>query len=183
MKRIQEEGNPCSHEVDEQRWQAVCDRNQVWDGIFVFAVRTTGVYCRPSCTSRRANRENVSFYETPSQAELAGFRACQRCKPNQSEFSAHGEAIAKACRIIELSEEKPDLAMLAASAGLSPGHFQKIFKAQVGLSPKRYAIAVRKKRFRHELKSSKNITQTIYEAGYESASRAYADNAPWINAG
>jgi len=177
MKKNQEEGNPCSNDVDEQRWQAVCDRNQVWDGIFVFAVRTTGVYCRPSCTSRRANRENVSFYETPSQAELAGFRACQRCKPNQSEFSAHGEAIAKACRIIELSEEEPDLVMLAASAGLSPGHFQKIFKAQVGLSPKRYAIAVRKKRFRHELKSSKNITQTIYEAGYESASRAYADNA------
>ena len=177
MKKNQEEGNPCSHEVDKQRWQAVCDRNQVWDGIFVFAVRTTGVYCRPSCTSRRSKRENVSFYETPSQAELAGFRACQRCKPNQSEFSAHGEAIAKACRIIELSEEEPDLAMLAASAGLSPGHFQKIFKAQVGLSPKRYAIAVRKKRFRHELKSSKNITQTIYEAGYESASRAYADNA------
>ena len=103
MKKNQEEGNPCSHEVDEQRWQAVCDRNQVWDGIFVFAVRTTGVYCRPSCTSRRANRKNVSFYETPSQAELAGFRACQRCKPNQSEFSAHGEAIAKTCRIIELS--------------------------------------------------------------------------------
>jgi len=127
MKKNQEEGNLYSHEVDEQRWQAVCDRNQVWDGIFVFAVRTTGVYCRPSCTSRRANRENVSFYETPSQAELAGFRACQRCKPNQSEFSAHGEAIIKACRIIELSEEEPDLAMLAASAGLSPGHFQKIF--------------------------------------------------------
>ena len=91
MKKIQEEGNPCSHEVDEHRWQAVCDRNQVWDGIFVFAVRTTGVYCRPNCTSRRANRENVSFYKTPSQPEIAGFRACQRCKPNQSEFSAHGD--------------------------------------------------------------------------------------------
>ena len=131
MKKIQEEGNPCSHEVDEQRWQAVCDRNQVWDGIFVFAVRTTRVYCRSSCTSRRANRENVSFYETPSQAELAGFRACQRCKPNQSEFSAHGEAIAKACRIIELSEEEPFWRCWQHQQALVPVIFKKSLRPRL----------------------------------------------------
>jgi len=139
-------------------------------------VCTTGVHCRPSCTSRRANRENVSFHDTPAQAQAAGCRACKRCKPNQVESSSHSKAIAQACRSIELAEENLDLARLAASAGLSPGHFQRVFKAQVGLSPKQYAMALRKQRFRNELKSSKTVTQTIYEAGYDSPSRAYADN-------
>ena len=177
MQQHQEKERNDSKEIDEQRWQAVCNRDQVWDGIFVFAVCTTGVYCRPSCTSRRANRENVSFHDTPAQAQAAGYRACKRCKPNQVESSSHGKAIAQACRSIELAEEKLDLAALAASAGLSPSHFQRVFKSQVGLSPKQYAVAVRKQRFRDELKSSKTVTQTIYEAGYDSPSRAYADNA------
>ena len=176
MQQNQERERNDSKEIDEQRWQAVCNRDQTWDGIFVFAVRTTGVYCRPSCTSRRANRENVSFHDTPAQAQAAGYRACKRCKPDQVESSSHSKAIAQACRSIELAEEKLDLARLAASAGLSPGHFQRLFKAQVGLSPKQYAMALRKQRFRNELKSSKNVTQTIYEAGYDSPSRAYADN-------
>ncbi|MDA0856649.1 MAG: helix-turn-helix domain-containing protein, partial [Proteobacteria bacterium] len=167
MQQNQERKRNDSKEIDEQRWQAVCNRDQTWDGIFVFAVRTTGVYCRPSCTSRRANRENVSFHDTPAQAQAAGYRACKRCKPNQVESSSHSKAIAQACRSIELAEEKLDLARLAASAGLSPGHFQRVFKAQVGLSPKQYAMALRKQRFRNELKSSKNVTQTIYEAGYD----------------
>ena len=96
---------------------------------------------------------------------------------NTSTLLLHSEAVAQACRSIELAEEKLDLAALAASAGLSPSHFQRVFKSQVGLSPKQYAVAVRKQRFRDELKSSKTVTQTIYEAGYDSASRVYADNA------
>ncbi len=176
MQQNQEKERNDSKEIDEQRWQAVCNRDQAWDGIFVFAVCTTGVYCHPSCISRRANRENVSFHDTSSQAQAVGYRACKRCKPNQVEFLSHSKAIAQACRAIELAEEKLDLARLAASVGLSPGHFQRVFKAQVSLSPKQYAMALRKQGFRGELKSSRNVTQTIYEAGYDSPSRAYTDN-------
>ena len=96
---------------------------------------------------------------------------------NTSTLLLHSEAVAQACRSIELAEEKLDLAALAASAGLSPSHFQRVFKSQVGLSPKQYEMALRKQRCRDELKSSKTVTQTIYEAGYDSPSRAYADNA------
>ena len=158
MQQNQEKERNDSKEIDEQRWQAVYNRDQAWDGIFVFAVCTTGVYCRPSCISRRANRENVSFYDTPSQAQAAGCKACKRCKPNQVEFLSHSKAIAQACQPIELAKAKLDLARLAASVGLSPGHFQRVFKAQVGLSPKQYAMVLRKQRFRGELKSSRNVT-------------------------
>ncbi len=163
--------------LDARRWQAICNRDKTQDGAFVFAVRTTSVYCRPSCPSRRANRENVSFYETPEHARSAGYRACKRCRPDQADHSPHAEAIVQACRDIQSAEEEPDLATLAASAGLSPSHFQRIFKVHVGLSPKRYAMAVRKQRLRNGLPASENVTHAIYDAGYASASRAYADNA------
>lgn len=166
-----------SASIDSQRWQAVCDRDGARDGTFVFAVSTTGIYCRPSCTSRRAKRENVMFYDTPAQAETAGFRPCKRCTPDQIAHQLHLQAIVQACHDIESAEEEPDLATLAARAGLSPSHFQRIFKAQVGLSPKRYAVAVRKRRLRDELAQAETVTHAIYDAGYASASRAYADGA------
>ena len=164
------------HQLENQRWQAVCRRDKDWDGSFVTAVLTTGIYCRPSCPARRPNRENVTFYDAPQQARSAGFRACKRCKPDQHGQSSHQDAIIEACRLIQSAGEEPDLSALAASAGLSPGHFQRVFKAEVGLSPKRYAMAVRKKRLRDGLKGTGDVTGAIYGAGYASASRAYADN-------
>jgi AraC family transcriptional regulator, regulatory protein of adaptative response / methylated-DNA-[protein]-cysteine methyltransferase len=161
---------------DHQRWQAVCDRDSDQDGLFVFAVLTTGIYCRPSCSSHRARRENVSFYKTPDEAEKAGYRACKRCQPDQEAIQTpHSQAIIQACRKIQLSEEEPNLGALAQSAGLSPSYFQRLFKAQVGLSPKRFAMAVRKNRLREELVQATTVTSAIYDAGYASASRAYAD--------
>lgn len=177
MTQAQEDLAVRNELLDARRWQAVCERDKNWDGAFVFAVCTTGIYCRPSCRSRRAKRENLSFYETPEQAKSAGYRACKRCKPDQADHSPHVEVIVETCRDIQAAEEEPDLATLAASAGFSPGHFQRIFKAHVGLSPKRYAMAVRKQRLRNGLSASENVAHAIYDAGYASASRAYADNA------
>jgi len=158
-----------------RRWQAVCDRDRAEDGRFVFAVRTTGVYCRPSCSARRARRDNVAFYNTPAAAEAAGFRPCKRCRPDRAGTAPHAQSIIDACAAIRAAEEAPDLGTLAAGAGLSPGHFQRVFKAQVGLTPKRYAMAVRKQRLRAGLGEADSVTGAIYDAGYASASRAYAD--------
>ena len=170
--------------LDERRWRAVCERDTAWDGRFVFAVLTTGVYCRPGCPARRALRENVSFFDTPERARAAGYRPCKRCGPDEAGGPPHREAVVRACRMIQSEEEEPALAALAESAGLSPGHFQRVFKAEVGLSPKRYAMAVRKQRLREELKASASATDAIYDAGYSTASRAYADRpAPGLTPG
>ncbi|MDA0304966.1 MAG: bifunctional DNA-binding transcriptional regulator/O6-methylguanine-DNA methyltransferase Ada [Proteobacteria bacterium] len=160
----------------EKQWNAVRDRDAASNGAFVYAVRTTGVYCLPSCSSRTAKRRNVRFFATPAEAESAGFRACKRCKPDQPLGNTpHGEAIKRACNEIQSSPSEPTLASLARIAGLSTGHFQRIFKAEVGLSPKRYAMAVRKQRFLGELAQASSVTHAIYDAGYSSSSRAYAD--------
>ena len=170
--------------LDERRWRAVCERDTAWDGRFVFAVLTTGVYCRPGCPARRALRENVSFFDTPAQARSAGYRPCKRCRPDEPGQSPHREAVIRACRMIQSAEEEPGLATLAAAAGLSAGHFQRQFKAVVGLTPKRYAMAVRKQRLREGLRETGNATHAIYDAGYASASRAYADRpAPGLTPG
>ena len=170
--------------LDERRWRAVCERDAAWDGRFVFAVLTTGVYCRPGCPARRALRENVSFFDTPERARSAGYRPCKRCRPDEAGRSPYREAVVRACRMIQSEEKEPRLAALAASAGLSPGHFQRVFKAEVGLTPKRYAMAVRKQRLREGLRESGNVTHAIFDAGYASASRAYADRpAPGLTPG
>ncbi len=162
---------------DDRCWRAVCERDQAYDGTFFFAVLTTGIYCRPSCSSRRARRENVSFFDSADAAEQAGYRACKRCKPNQAVQPPHAEAIIQACNQLQSAEKEPDLATLARQADLSPAHFQRLFKAQVGLSPKQYAIAVRKQRLRDELVKAESVTRAIHDAGYGSVSRAYADRA------
>ena len=161
--------------TEAARWRAVCNRDGAGQEAFVFAVRTTGVYCRPGCAARRPRRENVVFYDAPGEAEAAGYRPCRRCRPHQAAALPHADAIARACRLLQEAAEEPSLPRLAQDAGLSPGHFQRLFKQQVGLSPKQYARAARQQRLRDGLGSAGSVTEAIYAAGYASASRAYAD--------
>ena len=159
--------------ADEQ-WAAVVARDKAYDGMFYYSVATTGVYCRPSCASRLANRSNVKFHRTCEDAEAAGFRACQRCKPKDSSpDQGHLAKVAEACRLIESSDEALKLDELAESVGLSPFHFHRLFKAATGVTPKAYAVAHRQKRVRGNLKQSGTVTQAIHEAGFNSSARFY----------
>jgi len=163
---------------DDQRWAAAVARDGAFDGLFCFSVKTTGVYCRPSCPARRPKRENVGFYDTAAEAEAAGFRPCKRCRPDQpSLFEQQAEKVAKACRLIEAAEEMPKLEALAGAVGLSPHHFHRVFKAVLGVTPKAYATAHRNKRVREELGKSATVTQAIYDAGFNSNGRFYASSS------
>jgi len=164
--------------ADEERWAAVLRRDASADGRFYYAVRTTGVYCRPSCAARTPRRENVSFYRTCSDAELAGFRPCKRCRPNAPALAAQrAAAVAKACRLIEESYDLPSLDALAHAAGMSRFHFHRVFKNVTGVTPKAYAAAHRAQRVRHELPRRETVTEAIYGAGFNSNSRFYATAA------
>jgi AraC family transcriptional regulator, regulatory protein of adaptative response / methylated-DNA-[protein]-cysteine methyltransferase len=161
------------------RWAAVTDRDGRADGTFVYAVRTTGVYCRPSCASRAARPENVSFHATCEQAEAAGFRPCRRCRPNEAGLAERrAEAVARACRAIEAAETMPPLAELARVAGLSAFHFHRIFKAATGVTPKAYAASCRAAALTARLPGAETVTEALYEVGYSTASRFYAGGAP-----
>src|ERR1700735_3339315 len=163
---------------DEERWQAVKRRDRAFDGKFLFAVRTTGVYCRPSCASRPAKRENVTFFETGAQAEKAGYRACKRCRPDQlGAPDPQVEAVKRACAEIEQAEEAPKLADLAASAGLSPYHFHRVFKAITRVTPKAYAAETRARRAADKLRTAETVTEAIYDAGFNSSSRFYENTS------
>ncbi|WP_222183038.1 bifunctional DNA-binding transcriptional regulator/O6-methylguanine-DNA methyltransferase Ada [Geminicoccus harenae] len=163
-------------QTDEARWAAVQARDQAADGAFWFAVRTTGVYCRPSCKARPARRENVSFHDSPAAAEQAGFRPCKRCRPELEPQDRHqAQAVARACRLIETAEELPDLAHLADAVGLSRFHFHRLFKERTGLTPRAYAAAWRARRVRAELGRSETVTAAIYDAGFNSNGRFYAE--------
>jgi AraC family transcriptional regulator of adaptative response/methylated-DNA-[protein]-cysteine methyltransferase len=160
----------------DPRWASVIARDTSADGTFYYSVSTTGVYCRPSCGARRARPENIRFHVTREAAEKAGFRACKRCKPDQpSLHEQHAEMISEACRRIEISEQPPSLQALAAHAGVSHYHFHRIFKAITGLTPKAYANAHRARRMRQELPRSDSVTAAIYDAGYNSNGRFYAE--------
>jgi AraC family transcriptional regulator, regulatory protein of adaptative response / methylated-DNA-[protein]-cysteine methyltransferase len=160
--------------TDEARWQAVTSRQAAADGSFVYAVATTGVYCRPSCSARPARRENVSFHRTAAAAEAAGFRACKRCRPDgRSPREMRAEAVARACRLIDEAEEAPSLDDLAAAAGVSRFYFHRVFKEIVGVTPKAYAAARRRARVQNALREAPNVTAAIYEAGYNASSRFY----------
>ncbi len=166
--------NVASFRNDDERWEAVCRRDRAADGALYYAVRTTGVYCRPSCSSRQPRRENVEFHATPAAAEAAGFRPCKRCKPTaQGLAERHAAVVAKACRLIEQAEELPSLDDLARGAGLSPFHFHRVFKSVTGVTPKAYAAAHRGKRVRDELAHSDSVTSAIYGAGFNSNARFY----------
>ena len=160
--------------TQDPRWAAVLARDPAADGTFFYSVRTTGVYCRPSCASRSARPENVEFHLTTAVAERAGFRPCKRCKPDQPAAPGrHAALVAELCRLIETAEQAPKLHQLAERSGLSPWHIQRVFKAVVGLTPKAYGLAHRVKRVRAELERSDSVTAAIYDAGYNSSGRFY----------
>jgi len=159
----------------DDRWAAVVRRDPRADGTFYYSVRTTGVYCRPSCGSRQARRENVRFHATRQEAEAAGFLPCKRCRPNELGIAGqHAAAVARACRLIETAEEMPSLDALAETAGLSRFHFHRVFRATTGVTPKAYGAAHRAQRVREELGRSKTVTDAIYDAGFNSSGRFYA---------
>lgn len=163
---------------DNACWAAVCDRDAGADGRFWYAVRTTGIYCRPSCVSRMPRRENVSFHASPAAAEAAGYRPCKRCRPQESAPGArHAAAIARACALIEQAETVPDLTRLAAAAGISRFHFHRLFKAHIGLTPRAYAAARQKERVRAGLASGASVTTALHDAGFSSSGRFYAGAA------
>ena len=159
----------------EARWQAVQNRDRRFDGAFVYAVRSTGIYCRCTCPSRRPNRQHVSFFSGPEPASQAGFRACLRCHPDQSlTADRQMDLVRTACRHIQEAEDgPPSLTELSAALAVSSGHLQRVFKRQLGVSPRQFADACRQERFKARLKSGWDITDAMYDAGYGSTSRLY----------
>lgn len=158
-------------------WQAVLNRDPQFDGRFVFAVRSTRIYCRPSCPARRPRREQVAFFPVPEAAERAGFRPCRRCRPRTA---AHPQAelVQRACRLIEAGLEEPlTLARLGRELGLSPHHVQRTFKRVLGITPRQYADACRLSLLKARLAKGDDVTTALYAAGYGSSSRLY-ERAP-----
>ncbi len=160
----------------ELYWQAVQARDARFDGAFVFAVKTTGVFCRPSCASRRAKRENVEFFDQIEMAETSGFRPCLRCRPKLNREA--DPQVAMVIRACELMQYDGDLSLddLSTEIGLSPAHLQRTFKEIVGISPKKYGEMQRMERFKHEIKQGSDVITAMYDAGYGS-SRALYENA------
>ena len=165
---------PASDSPDAQ-WAAVQRRDPSADGAFWYSVRTTGVYCRPTCGARLPRRENVRFHASPDEAEQAGFRPCKRCRPDEQSLADYrAGVVANACRTIENAEEAPELDTLATEAGMSRFHFHRVFKSITGLTPKAYAKAHRANRVRGELARSPTVTGAIYDAGFNSNGAFYA---------
>lgn len=159
---------------DEGRWQALVQRDPHACGEFVYGVLTTGVYCRPTCASRLPNRENVRFFDTGKEAEQAGFRPCKRCRPQAADWTQPQIHTAlKACKMIDEADTPPSLKELARACGLSPFHFQRLFKKILGVTPKQYAVERRESLLRKHLKEDSTITEAMYHAGFGSSSRFY----------
>ena len=163
------------YNTEDERWAAVQARDTAADGQFVYAVRTTGVYCRPSSTARLPKRENVEYFDSAEAAEAAGYRCSRRARSDQtSAATQRAEVVARACRMIEVSETSPALDDLALEVGMSPFHFHRLFKAETGLTPKAYSSAYRARKLREELSSpDASITNAIYGSGFNSNSRFY----------
>ncbi len=161
----------------DPRWASVVARSTAADGTFFYSVKTTGVYCRPSCAARVARPENVRFHSTRQDAENAGFRPCKRCKPDQPALSEqHAAMVTEACRLIEASESVPTLEQVAAHAGVSGFHLHRVFKAITGVTPREYAAANRGERVRKELGRAGSVTAAIYQSGYNSNGRFYGES-------
>jgi len=165
---------------DDGRWAAVLAREPAADGAFRYAVKTTGIYCRPTCTARRPRRGNVVFFASAADAEAAGFRPCRRCRPEAAApDQLLVERVRTACRLIEAAietgDEPPSLSTLAAAAGLGPHHFHRLFKLALGVTPRAYAAAHRANRLRTGLPEAATVTAACYDAGYGSSGRLYAE--------
>jgi AraC family transcriptional regulator of adaptative response/methylated-DNA-[protein]-cysteine methyltransferase len=178
MERPMQTGRPDRNakpsDGDAARWDALKRRDPTADGTFVYSVRTTGVYCRSSCSARRARPENIEFHPTCEDAERAGFRPCRRCRPNEaSRAERHAAAVARACRLIEDADACPKLDELADAVGMSPYYFHRLFKRITGVTPKAYADAHRAERVASGLRDSETVTDAVYDAGYGSSSRFY----------
>jgi len=176
-KKSQHAASTLANTLADPRWAAILARDASADGTFYYAVKTTGVYCRPSCAAKHARPENIVFHDSADDAERAGFRPCKRCKPNAgSMLEQHSAKVTEACRIIEQSEEVPVLDELAARVGMSPFYFHRIFKQVTGLTPRQYAGAHRQQRVRSALGASISVTDAIFDAGYNSNGRFYANS-------
>jgi AraC family transcriptional regulator of adaptative response/methylated-DNA-[protein]-cysteine methyltransferase len=158
---------------DDDRWRAVAAKDGARDGEFWFAVRTTGVFCKPSCPARTPRRENVAFFDSPAAARAAGFRACLRCRPEEAVPHPHVAAVALACRAAEAAEAPLSLGELADAAGLSRHHFARVFRAVTGLTPMAWQRARRRERLGRALGEAPSVTAAIYDAGFGSSSRVY----------
>lgn len=162
----------------ELRWQRVLARDPSLDKPFVYAVRTTGIYCRPNCPSRRPKLDNVEFFDTPQQAAAAGYRPCKRANCGDTSLSQqHAAIVSKACQIIDHAEQLPSLDQLAQQVGVSPYHFHRLFKAATGLTPKTYAAANRARKLRTQLQQGSSVTDAFYHAGFNASSRFYESSA------
>ncbi len=159
--------------ADQDAWAAFERRDRSWDGRVIGAVKTTGIYCKPSCPARRPKREHVTFFESGEEARSAGYRPCLRCRPD--EVGRDREAVTKAVKLIEQAEEPPTLSELAEAVGYAPHHFQRMFKRDLGVSPADFARALRAKRAEKHLQENGRVTDAIYDAGYSAPSRFYAD--------
>ena len=160
--------------LKDPRWKAVIKRDARADGHFYFAVKTTGVYCRPACAARTPKPENVRFFDTQDAAEQAGFRACKRCKPRGATLAEeHATLVTQVCGWIEANERMPVLAALAKQAKVSPWHLHRVFKAVTGVTPRAYAAALRAQRVRGALTRGAAVTQAMYGAGFNSSGRFY----------
>lgn len=165
----------------DPRWARVLARDRSADGEFWYSVSTTGIYCRPSCPSRQANPKNVSLHDKLADAKATGFRACKRCNPDGiSKDAEDAKLVEKVCRTIELSEEQPLLSELAATVGLSPSYFHRLFKATTGLTPRDYGAAHRASRMREGLANGQSVTEAIYDAGFNSSSRFYEQSTKML---
>lgn len=161
--------------TEETLWQAVLDRNADFDGELFYGVRSTKIYCRPTCPSRRPNRSQVSFFRSPQEAEIQGFRSCKRCQPQlQAGLNSTQRKILAACRYIEAQTDRvPTLAETSAQVELSSSYLQRAFQRIIGVSPFQYAVARRVERFKQQLHQGEKIAIALYEAGYGSSSRLY----------
>ena len=162
----------------DPRWAALVGRQRAADGSFWYSVRTTGVYCRPSCGARTPRPENVDFHESRQSAEDAGFRPCKRCRPDQPPLTdRQSSTVAQACRLLQTLDATTSLAELSARFKLSPWHFQRMFKAQTGLTPRAYAAALRAGKFRESLNRGDKVIDAVYEAGFGSSRAVYEQGA------
>lgn len=163
--------------LSDPRWRLVAAKSRQADGSFYYSVKTTGVYCKPSCGARLPRPENISFHATREDAEQAGFRPCKRCKPDQpGQAERYAAMVAESCRMIEKAETIPNLEQLAKHAGVSTYHFHRLFKQTIGLTPRQYATAQREARLRGQLHARGTVTEAIFDAGYNSNSRFYENS-------